>query len=127
MEDIPLGIVTNLLSEFLIVVIGVLFAQFIKSRWDNWRYGNWQVVVKDLDQVDHARPISAKKAKQILEMPEDLSVYLKGVASAYGWINVDLITEGRDIELLKEDRSNKRFVIDMQKNPPAAQKREGTR
>lgn len=127
MENISLGIITNLLSEFIVVVLGVLSAQFIRNRYDEWRYGKWQVIIKEADGEIHKRAVSPKKAKQILEIPEDLSVFLKGVASAYDWINVDLITEGREIGMLEEDRSNRRFVINMDKNPQSSTKHEGPR
>ncbi|MFZ2489386.1 MAG: hypothetical protein WAZ19_14835 [Anaerolineae bacterium] len=115
MSDIPTGILTNLLSEFIVVVLGVLFAQFILNRWEERRYGRWQVIVIDPSGAEHIRPISPRKARQILDEPADLSVFLKGVASAYGQINVDLITEGRASGLLQEDRTARRFTVDMRK------------
>lgn len=127
MDGVPIGIVTNLLSEFIVVVLGVLFAQFIKNRWDERRYGHWKVIINEADGQVHSRSISPKKAKQILEVPEDLSVFLKGVVSAYAQLRVDLITEGRKIGLLEEDRTNRRFVIDLTKNPQEAAGREDVR
>lgn len=120
MTSISASIVANLLSEFLIVVIGVLFANFIKTRIDDYRYGGWRVTVIDSKGAEHTRAISPKKTQQILAIPEDKSVFLKGVASAYGRINCDLITEGVALGLLTEDRNARRFVIDMRKNPPPA-------
>lgn len=125
MNDVIGGVGINLLSEFVIVVFGVLVANFVKSRWNNWRYGNWTVTVIDDDGAEHVREVSAKKAEQILDMPEEKSVYLKGIAGAYEWINCDLITEGVQIGMLTEDTANKRFVIDMRKNPPARQRQDG--
>ena len=118
MNDIPIGLLTNLVSEFVIVVFGVLFANSVKSRWDDRRYGRWKAVVIDESGKQHERPISPKKAKQILDVPEDKSVFLKGVAGVWGRINCDLITEGARTGMLQEDRANRRFVIDMRLNPP---------
>lgn len=122
MNDIPSGILINLLSEFIIVVLGVLFAQFILNRWEERRYGRWQVVVIDHSGAEHIRPISPRKAKQILDEPADLSVFLKGVISAYGQVTVDLITEGRGLGLLQEDRAARRFTVDLRKQGPGTTK-----
>ncbi len=118
MDQLPAGILTNLLSEFIIVVLGVLFAQFILNRWKERHYGRWQVVVVDRSGAEHIRPISPRKAKQILDEPADLSVFLKGVISAYGQVTVDLITEGRSLGLLQEDRAARRFTVDLRKQDP---------
>lgn len=114
-----------LLTEFVVVVVGVLFAAFIQNRWEKWKYGNWRVIVcqNERDLVD--RDISPGKAKEILHEPADLSVFLKGVASPYGWINCDLLEEGRELGLLVEDKQNRRFVIDLDKNPARKSGREG--
>lgn len=117
MDNIPIGIVTNLLSEFLIVVFGVLFANYVKSRIDERRFGRWRVTVIDANGAAHERAVSPKKAQQILAVPEDKSVFLKGVAGNYGRINCDLITEGVANGMLREDRMERCFVIDMRKNP----------
>lgn len=118
MDNILGGVTVNLLSEFLVVVFGVLFAQFVRSRWDRWRHGGWRVIIKEQGQQIHVRPVSPAKAKQIAEMPEELSVFLKGVASGYGWINCDLVTEGRERGMLIEDPKARTYVVDMDKNPP---------
>lgn len=117
MTDLTNGILTNLLSEFIIVVLGVLFAQFILARWDEWRYGGWQVVVMDRNGQEHRRAISPRKAKQLLDEPADLSVFLKGVVSAYGQVSVDLITEGRTLGLLQQDHTARRFTVDLRRDP----------
>ncbi len=117
MNTIPVGILTNLLSEFVIVVLGVLVANFVKNRIDDYRYGQWKVIVKDLNGENHERPISPKKTKQILDVPEEKSVYLKGIAGTWGRINCDLIVDGPVLGMLVEDRGNRRFLIDMAKNP----------
>jgi hypothetical protein len=108
----------SLLVRFLVVVAGVVFAQFVQTRWERWRYGGWVVTVKGSQmQEPLSRPISPRKAKEILEEPADLSVFLKGVASPYAWIRCDLVGKGREIGLLQEDRAARRFVIDLDRNP----------
>lgn len=122
MDNILSGVFVNLLSEFVVVVAGVLFAQFIRNRLDKRRYGGWHVIVKRQGDEIHVRPISSGKIKQIAEVPEELSVFLKGVASGYGWINCDLVTEGRELGMLVEDKTARKYTIDMDKNPARSER-----
>ena len=64
------------------------------------------------------RAVSVEKAKEILREPDELSMYLKGVASPYAWINCDILGEGKAMGLLREERTGRRFVIDLDRNPP---------
>ena len=109
----------SLLARFLVVVAGVVFAQFVQVRWERWRFGRWVVVVKRGGEELLNRAISPHKAKEILEEPAELSVFLKGVLSPYAWIGCDLVGKGRELGLLVEDRAARRFVIDLDRNPPA--------
>ncbi len=108
----------TLLGEFVIVVVGVLFANFIKSRWEKWRYGGWRVQVQEGDRTLVNREVSAPKAKEVLEESADLAVFLKGVVSPYALLNCDLVAEGRTLGLLVIDKEQRRFVIDLDRNPP---------
>lgn len=107
----------TILGELIIVVIGVLFANVIKERIEQWRYGGWQVVVLQGGRQIVARDVSPRKVHEVLEEPADLVTFLKGVASPYAWIHCDLITEGQQLGLLVVDRAQRRFVIDLDKNP----------
>jgi len=111
------SIALNLITEALIVIISIFFAHFIKEKWEKRHYGGWKVIIRqhgeDVSEVD----VSFRKAKEILQVPEELQVFLKGIASPFGWINCNLITEGRERGVLIEDRPHKRFVIDFDKNP----------
>lgn len=119
------NVIAGLITELIVVVVGVLFAYGIRAGWEKWRYGGWQVRVIRGDELILERPISPPKAKEILREPSELSVFLKGVVSPYEFIGCDLIGEGRDMGLLVEDRKNKRFIIDLDKNPVGG--RKGTR
>ena len=110
-------LIQSLLAEFLVVVAGVLFAILVRDQWIRWRYGGWKVIIMQPGEPDHVREITPTKAKEIIDTEEELSVYLKGVASSYGWLNCDLITEGRECGMLVEQLEKKRFLIDMAKNP----------
>jgi hypothetical protein len=107
----------NLLASFIGVLLGLAFAHFYQERRERQKYGGWHVLVfKDGEEkVNRAIPVA--KAKEIpLETPE-LSVFLKGVASPYGWINCDLIVKGKELGLLKIDNPQRRIVINLDCNP----------
>lgn len=113
------AVAQNLLASFIGVLAGLAFAHFYRERQDRKRYGGWQVIViKDgIEKVN--REISVLKAKEIFQETAEKSVFLKGVASPYGWINnCDLIEEGEKIELLHEDHKQRRITINLDKNPP---------
>ena len=114
----------TLLAEFIVVVVGVLFAFFIQNRWVKWRYGGWKVIVQDDKEQFLVREISPTKAKQILDEPAELSVFIKGVISPYGFLNCDLLTRGKDVGLFIQDDQNRCFYINLDKNPPPDQKRK---
>ena len=111
------AIVQNLLASFIGVLLGLVFARFVQERRDRRRYGGWHVVViKDgLEKVN--RDISVRKAKEIFQETADLSVFLKGVASPYGWINCDIVQDGVNRGLLERDDRRRYLTINLDKNP----------
>jgi hypothetical protein len=118
MENILNFIVQTLLSEIAVIAAGVLVALFVRNVWDELRNGGWRVVViKNGNQLVN-REISASKAKEIFGEASELAIFVKGVASPYGWLNCDPLEEGRERGLLVEDRVNKRLVINLDNNPP---------
>lgn len=48
-------VLLNLISNFLIVVLGILFTQFGLRRWDKRKYGRWHVIIKEA-RGDKGRP-----------------------------------------------------------------------
>ncbi len=114
------NVVVSLITEFIIVVLGVVVGHFVLGRLDEWRYGGWKVVVRRGEEHILTRAISAQKAKEILAEPAELSVFLKGVVSPYERIRCDLIAEGQALGLLIQDREGKRFIIDLARNPSGA-------
>lgn len=106
-----------LLGELIVVIAGVFFAYIIKKQYDNWRYGRYSVRILQDGEEKVNRAISPRKAEEILNEPADLAVFLKGVASPYGWINCDLISEGQTIGLLIIDREKREFLINLDNNP----------
>ena len=39
------SVAANLLTEFIVVVFGVLFANFVQRRIKQWRYGGWHLLL----------------------------------------------------------------------------------
>jgi len=107
----------NLVSEFIVVVAGVLFAQIVYSRWERYKYGKWRVIIKRQGKSLLDRHISPRKAHEILEEPAELSVFLKGVISPYAWVTCDLVENGGTIGLLNVDSSNRRYIVNLDNNP----------
>ena len=117
-----IAILLNLIANFLVVVSGIFFTQFVLSRRDEHKYGGWHVIIKKKEEIKVDRAISVRKAKEILNEPADLSVFLKGIVSPYSSLNCDLIKEGECRGLLIRDNVNRQFIVDLDKNPP----REGS-
>lgn len=99
--------------------VGFLFARLVLARLEKSRFGGWRILVRLPDgTVGTDRPISVVKARAILDDDADLSVYVKGVASTYGWINCDPTTRGREIGLLVVDSKKREILVDLAQNPP---------
>lgn len=111
-------IAQTLLGELLVVIAGVLFAYGIKRQYDNWRYGRWRIHLIHNNQLIVNRPISPRKAHDILDEPADLAVFLKGVASPYEWITCDILSVGEKVGLLTIDRPQRLLIINLDNNPP---------
>lgn len=116
--DSIIAILQNLIASFLAVVFGIGFTQFVRSRWDEHLYGRWHVIIKNKEEIKVNRAISVRKAKEILDDPADLSVFLKGIVSPYALLNCDIIEEGECRGLLIRDSVNRQFIVDLDKNPP---------
>lgn len=111
------AIAQNLVASFLAVVFGIAFTYLVRRQWDQHQYGGWRVRVlkKNVTEVD--REISVEKAKEILREPSELAVFLKGVASPYGWINCDILQKGVEEKLYVRDDQKRLLWIDLDRNP----------
>lgn len=119
-----LGLFVNILSSFLGVIAAFMVGKFYFDRC----YAGWHVILTQRGEVKLNRPISPRKAREMYEEPADESVFLKGVASPYGYIRCDLIQDGQALGLLHiiEERKDigpfKRYIrrtytINMDSNP----------
>ncbi|CUS05071.2 protein of unknown function [Candidatus Promineifilum breve] len=127
-----LGLVVNILSSFLGVVVAYLMGKLYFDRC----YANWHVRLIQNQEEKLDRPISPRKAREICDEPADLSVFLKGIASPYGFFTCDIIQDGEASGLLNVEEVRKDFrlfkrniirryirriyTIDMDKNPKPA-------
>jgi len=107
--DFLLGLGTN----FLASLIGVLVAIYLRDRWYYRRlYEGWEVRIlyKDREVLPDGRSIGWATAKEIAESTAEESVLLKGIVSPYARLHCDLITEGREMGILREDDTPRSFL-----------------
>jgi hypothetical protein len=114
------AIAQNLIASFIAVIFGIGFTYSIRRRWDEYHFGRWHVVIRQGGAQILDRKISVRKAKEMLEEPSDLSVFLKGLVSPYATLNCDIIEAGKQIGLLSINLATRCYDIDLDKNPPAA-------
>jgi len=110
-------VLSGLVQNFVWMLVAIFFAQFVQRAYEKWRYGNWRILVKRAGEELVNREISTGKVKEILSEPAEMSVFVKGVASPYGWINCDVLTIGKDNGLFVKNPIERRLVIDLDKNP----------
>lgn len=108
---------SGLVQNFVWMILAILFVELGQKTYEKWKYGRWRVIVLSHGEEKVNREITTGKVKEILSEPVDMSVFIKGVISPYGWLNCDLLTTGKDIGLFVENRKERRLVIDMDKNP----------
>ena len=107
----------GLLTELVVVVAGVVIAKLLELTWIRWRYGGWTVhILKDGKEI-LAEEIPAVKARDLLADPISLRIYLKGLVSAYGWLRVDLLNKGREEGWFQQNKTKRRFIIDLDRAP----------
>lgn len=112
----------NLLASLLFSLFGVLLGIIVVDRFRQWRdqkrYGGWHVIVTKKNAALVDRPISVRKAKEVLDESSELSVFIKGVVSPYARLNCDILDKVKYPGLLIQDDANRRFLVDLDKNPP---------
>lgn len=117
MESFWVGVLQNWVASFVGAIAGVVFTQVYRRRRDHAEFGGWTVLVMRNGKIEVERSIPVERAKLIIKDDSELSVYLKGVANAVGWINCDLVTEGYKNGMLERNESRRTFTINYDKNP----------
>lgn len=110
-------IVQALLSEIVAVILGIFFVHGLQRVWNWWRHGGWEVVIMREGKEVLRESISPARRKEFRVDRLSSRVYLKGLVSSYGWLNCDLLAKGEDLGLYCEDKVNKEYIIDLDKNP----------
>lgn len=117
-SEIASSVVVEFVVSVIASAIGFLFARLIVARFEQWRFGGWKIVIVGVDGSEVVRrSIGVAKAKVILDDDADLSVFVKGIASPYGWLNADPVTVGREIGLFRVSVAMREMVVDLRRNP----------
>lgn len=125
----------DLLALFVAAIAGKIFdnaigfivayatVKFVEYAFKRRKFGNWTLrVIAPDGSVGTERKVGMKKMEQILDDESDMSVFIKGVTSTFGWLNCDPVVKGREIGLLVVDNRRKLIIVDLTKNPPAPAK-----
>ena len=114
------AVVGAAVGSFLTLAVSFLFFSLVKKN----RFGGWNVVIRRGDEVLCFRPVGARKAEEVLDDSSTLSVFIKGVASPFCWLNEDLCSDkAAQIGLFTVSFPKKQWVVDISKNPPAPPKK----
>lgn len=113
------AIFEGVLVEFIFTILAVIAAQTLIKWINNWRYGRWKLTVKRTDTIILDKiPVSPQKMKQINDVPEEMSVFLKGLCSPFHYIKCDLSRRGVALGVLTQDYDNREIIIDLDKDKP---------
>lgn len=135
----PDTLLESILYDLIVTFVSAAFAYLVgrvvyEKVWKSWRYGDWRVRVLKADGTEGTdRPLSAATAERILKDPNEMSVFIKGVSSFYGWLSEDPVgVAGRRAGLLSENHVERIITLDLSKNlpepvpPNASPEREST-
>jgi hypothetical protein len=117
---VPIGY--DVFKAFVGALFALLIAGPIRNWWQHRRHGNWTVIVNKNGKPLVTRKVGTKKSMSIKDDEADLSVFLKGIVSAYDQLNVDLVTTGRQNGLLNINHDRREYVIELANNPPKSAK-----
>lgn len=113
------AIFEGVLVEFIFTILAVIAAQTLIKWINNWRFGRWKLTVKRSDTIILDKiPVSPQKMKQINDVPEEMSVFLKGLCSPFHYIKCDLPRRGVTLGVLKQDYKMREIIIDLDKDKP---------
>jgi hypothetical protein len=117
-EQTPGALYGNIIWVVVVGSIGAIAARTWVRR-QNRPFEGWTIqVIKADGEIGTDRKISVTKMKQVLADDSDMSVFIKGVASTYGWLNVDPMTKGRENGLLTI--AERKIIVDLTKNPKSS-------
>ncbi len=122
MSNIINIILESIFSELVVTIFGVLIAQNMIDWWRRRRFGGWNIVIRRGTEVLGERPLTADKARMVLDDDHDLSVFIKGVVSSYEWLNTDILGTNKEGGIFRQDDDAREFIVDLEHNPPRKDK-----
>lgn len=132
------SVIANLMTEFIIVVFGVVVANQVQQRYKQWRYGGWWMriypgeplppeepgkpvaseMVNAIEQPIFERELSAETAQRVLHDKTDFDIYVKGRISPFYDVNCDLVTELDSGKSMVISKDNAKRVITVYARAP---------
>jgi hypothetical protein len=122
-NDVLEWFVSGLFQNFVWFLIGVVIVYIFWEGWKKRRYGRWVVILKRGGEIILRRQVSPEKVRDILDDASDKAVFLKGIVSPYDYLNCDIIEVGPRLGLFREDKKERQWVIDLDKNPSGVPRR----
>ncbi len=109
----------NMIYDIFKFTIGYLVAQWLYDGvYKKNKFGGWQLEMVEGDERLGGRNITPHWAEKIFKDDYDFSVYVKGFASPYVFLNIDVnCDKAKEIGLVKVDEDSKKIIIDKSKNP----------
>lgn len=109
----------NFVYDILKFIISYLIGRSLYDGvYKSIKYGGWTLEMADGEAVLATRNITPRCAEKILSDDYDFSVYVKGFASPYVYLNIDVCSgRAKQERLIVLDKEAKKFTIDRSKNP----------
>ncbi len=120
LEMVRDNLMVNFIYDVLKFIVAFIIIKFFyETIYMKKRWGGWKVIILDENEKEVLeRELSAIVAKRILGDLGDFSIYLKGIVSPYGFLNIDISSQKAiDLGLINQDESEKKIVINLSKNP----------
>lgn len=105
--------------DMLKFIISYWIARFLyEGVYKDIKYGGWTLEMVDGDKPLATRNITPRWAEKLLNDDYDFSVYVKGFASPYVFLNIDVCSDrAKQEKLIVLDKEAKKIIIDRSKNP----------
>lgn len=117
-----------IIEQIVAWAIGVMMATavnvFVQATIKERKFRGWCVKITKGSDLLCTRAVGTKKAEEVLDDASTLSVFVKGIASPFVWLNEDLVSDNaRKSGLFWVDWNNKTWHVDILKNPPPPEKK----
>lgn len=101
-------------------IVSILIARWLyEGVYKKIKYGDWVIEMVDGNKPLASRKMTANWAERVLNDEYDFSVYVKGFASPFVYLNADVCSdEARQEKLIVLDKEAKKIIVDKSKNQP---------